>query len=217
MSARHYSSANRVQGDAAILDRLSANRSYPETGLGENNGDLQEAHFWPAGSPSWPITSELPVIRAEPVFGCRRDHCVLAVLLENYARPPAGLHGNAAGARGIAEGSEELDVETGRGGAESDKRYRSRPSFGKSAWGRAVRPLQEPTSVKKIPRRGRFQHNSRLGVGLLDRLTNRPQERFRHKIYRCSSHLTSHWGEQWRSRRTVAASNRLWHFDALTI
>jgi len=38
MSARHYSSANRVQGDAAILDGLSANRSYPETLFEEING-----------------------------------------------------------------------------------------------------------------------------------------------------------------------------------
>jgi len=47
MSARHYSSANRVQSDAAILDGLSAKRSYPETGLGGNNGDLPEEDFWP--------------------------------------------------------------------------------------------------------------------------------------------------------------------------
>jgi len=40
--------------------------SGPETGLEEINGNLLEADFWPAGSPPWPITSELPVIHPEP-------------------------------------------------------------------------------------------------------------------------------------------------------
>jgi hypothetical protein len=39
--------------------------SYPETGFAEINGDLPEADLWTGVSQSHPITSELPVIRAQ--------------------------------------------------------------------------------------------------------------------------------------------------------
>jgi|SRR5580700_9481611 hypothetical protein len=47
--------------------------SYPETGLGEINGDVPEADFWPVSpnSRSGPITSELPVIRPRVHSSCK--------------------------------------------------------------------------------------------------------------------------------------------------
>jgi hypothetical protein len=35
---------------------------YPETGLEDINDNFLEADLWPAGNPSWPMISELPVV-----------------------------------------------------------------------------------------------------------------------------------------------------------
>ena len=60
--------------------------------------------------------------------------------------------------RAIAEGSsEELTLETdGKERCPIDG-LRADPVPGNQPGGRQVRPLQEPTSIKRIPRRGRFQ------------------------------------------------------------